>query len=402
MTSRSGSQRTPPVRSLVIFARRLIPAWFLLSVLLALPAGAAPGPDVINAGRENWLHPWVPNLRKPGRRIAIRPEKRIDVVILPDGYLAAERTEFGLAVEKWYARFLTFPAWGEFRGAFRVRGLWTPSEARATAEQKSHFAVGVAERKVTGARSKETASAVFDALGEIDVNRSVSGKRFSHLVVVMLIKDERGRSPGGLARSVASPDGGAVVPVGFGADSHHEFGHAYGGLRDEYILTADTQAKGKTPDRLSLFTVSNLSYTNELKSLPWSHLAPGGAVNSDRASVVGVLWPGGGAERGVWHSEARCFMNGSHENWDLAKTRRGAGLREARFCFWCEEILVARTLHRTGQLGDSTDGEVLWKKWEELRPFYQKAFNVAARIAEQNRKNAQAGVPGSPLVQRPR
>jgi hypothetical protein len=53
-------------------------------------------------------------------------------------------------------------------------------------------------------------------------------------------------------------------------------------------------------------------------------------------------------------------------------------------------------------LGDSTDGEVLWKKWEELRPFYQKAFNVTARIAEQNRKNAQAGVPGSPLVQRPR
>jgi len=390
------------MQALMTYARRLIPVLLLLPGVLSPPSGALAGPAVVSIGRENWLHPWVPDLRRPGRRIAIRPEKRIDVVILPDGYLAGERSEFDRAVEKWYARFLTFPAWGEFRGAFRLRGLWTPGEARATARQKSHFAVGVAERKVTDTRSKETAAAVFKAVGQIDVNRSVSGKRFSHLVVVMLIKDEGGRNPSGVARSVTSPDDGTVAPVAFGADSHHEFGHAFGGLRDEYILTADARAKGKTPDRLSLFAVSNLSYTKERESLPWSHLAPGSAVNPDPASVIGVLWPGGGAEHGVWHSEARCFMNGGHENWDLAKTRRGAGLRDnTRFCFWCEEILVAKTLYRTGQLGDSTDGEVLWKKWEELRPFYQKAFNVAARIQTQNQKNAQAGVPNSPLLQRP-
>jgi hypothetical protein len=360
-------------------------------------------PVVISPGRENWLHPWVPDLRNPGKRIAIRPERRIDVVILADGYLAGERKDFDSIVEKWYRRFLTFPAWGEFRGAFRVRAIWTPSRTRATAEQQSHFAVGIANKSVSNTRAKETAAAIFAGFDQIDVNRRVAGKRYTHLVAVMLIKDEGGRNPSGVAKTVQSPDDGTVLLVGFGADSHHEFAHAFGGLRDEYINVADSQAKGKTPDRPSLLAASNLSYTKERQSLPWRHLAPGSDINPDRSSVIGVLWPGGaGAEQGVWHSEARCFMNGSHQNWDLAKTRRGANLRDnSRFCFWCEEILVAKTLYLTGQLGDSADGETLWKKWEELRPFYQKAFNVRARIQAQNQKDAQAGLSKSPLLVRP-
>ena len=370
-------------------ARQRLAALLLVSGILVGAPHVLAQPAVLSPGREFWQDPWVPDLRSPPARggsskVPISPERRIDVVILPDGYLDHDAADFVRAVDAWYRRFLTFPAWAEFRGAFRVRGLWTSSAARATADETSHFAVKVVDRKVAATGSKATAAAVFRALSRLDVNRSVRGKRYSHLVVVMLIKDERGRNPSGVARGVASPDHGTVVPVAFGADSHHEFGHAFGGLRDEYIGTAGSRAKGKPPERRSLFSVSNLSYTKESKSLPWSHLVPGSALNPDRASVIGVLWPGGGAEHGVWHSEPRCFMNGRHDNWDLAKTRRGAALREPRFCFWCEEILVAKTLYLTGQLGDSDDGERLWQRWEQLRPNYHQAFNVPARIQVQN------------------
>ncbi len=256
----------------VTSADRVALAPLLLLGILWTGTDTRAAPVVISAGRENWLHPWVPDLRDPAKRIAIRPERRIDVVILADGYLASERRDFDTTVEKWYRRFLTFPAWGEFRGAFRVRAIWTPSRTRATADQKSHFAVGIENKSVTNTRAKETAAAIFAALDQLDVNQKVAGKRYTHLVAAVLIKDEGGRNPSGVAKTVQSPDDGTVLLVGFGADSHHEFAHAFGGLRDEYVNVADSQAKGKTPDRPSLLAVSNLSYTNARESLPWRHL----------------------------------------------------------------------------------------------------------------------------------
>ena len=88
-------------------------------------------------------------------------------------------------------------------------------------------------------------------------------------------------------------------------------------------------------------------------------------------------------------------MNGTHDNWDLQKTKRGATLRDrARFCFWCEELLVARVCEKT------IDAD--WKKWEtELRPLYQKAYDVAARIQAQNEADAKAGLAGAKIFERP-
>ena len=95
-------------------------------------------------------------------------------------------------------------------------------------------------------------------------------------------------------------------------------------------------------------------------------------------------------------------MNGTHENWNLQKTKRGAGLRDNdRFCFWCEELIVARTLGRTGQLGDSADGEALWKQWEELRPLYHKLFDVAGRIKVQNEADTKAKLAEAKIYERP-
>lgn len=372
----------------------------IVAGLLVLACAGTAQEDVIAASPEE--RPWVPDLRNPGRRVEIPPERRLEVVILGDGYLADERDRFERDVLGWYDRFMTYVPWREFRGAFRVRGLWTPGPARASRERRSRYAIASTPFDVGDVAGPETRAGIFRALERLDAARVRTGGRLTHTTVVMLVVNERGMQPSGLAREIASPDGTLTVAVGFAADAHHEFGHAYGGLRDEYIRAAGLRAERRTPERPSLFTVSNIAYTRERRLLPWAHLSPGSEVNPDPESVIGVLWVGGVAEEGAWHSEARCLMNGTHDNWTLDRSRRGAMLRDRdRFCFWCEEILVAHTLYRTGQLGDSADGEVLWKRWEELRPDYHKAFDVPTRIRIQNELDARAGLREARIYERP-
>ena len=379
----------------------VIRCWLLL-VFCTLTSPAFGQAPMISVGEENWQKPWVPDLQRPDRQIPIPLERRVDVLILGDGYLPAEQTQFEQDIQKWYDRFVSLTPFRELRGAFRVRGLWKPSQERATAEQKSWFRAAVDTGKVVNATSSQTVAAVFGALDEVEINRATLDHRLSHAYVVMLIKDERMRNPSGVSRRLITSDKRLQVAVAFGADSHHEFGHAYGGLRDEYINQPGKMAPPQDHRPPSLFTISNLGYTRSAEQLPWSHLSPGSPLNPDRTSLIGRLWMGGGPEEGVWHSEARCLMNGTHENWNLQKTRRGAGLRDPkRFCFWCEEIVMARTWQRTGQLGAADDGETLWQEWVKVRPQYQKAFQVPERFQRQNAANADARLEQARIYERP-
>jgi hypothetical protein len=373
--------------------------------LLLLPSGqngSDKAPVVVEAGRENWEKPWVPDFAKPDGRIEIPAEKRVDVAILGDGYTADEREAFEKDVKAWYERFQKYIPWQPLRGAFRVRGVFTPGEGRATPEKKSHFRIPAEGDLARVPVSDETRDAMFAALDALGVNKAQDARgRMTHCVVVMLVKNAQGRNPSGVTRPVAKDK--VSVSVAFAAYTHHEFGHAFGGLRDEYIRGEGSRTEQKPPEKISMFTVSNLAYTNERKLLPWAHLAPGSSLNPDAASVVGACWLGGIAETGVWHSEAKCLMNGTHENWSLDKTKRGVTLRDMnRFCFWCEEICVAKTMWKTGRLGDSTEGEALWKKWEEMRPLYHKALDVAGRIKAQNEANAKAKLPEAKIYVMPK
>lgn len=359
--------------------------------------------DLIPVGQENWEKPWVPDLRKPEAKIGIAADKRIDVLLLCDGYLASERADFEKEVRQWYDRFLTYTPWSQFRGAFRVRGLWTASEGRATPERKSAYRLPSTATSVGDVAQARIAEAIFASLDKAGVNRTVTRGRLSHVVPVLLVRNEQSRNPSGLTRLVTSPDAKTSVSVAFGAFTHHEFGHAFGGLRDEYISLSSEKTPPRSGGKANLFTLSNVSSTKDPAQLAWSHLLPGGALNPAKESVIGLLWIGGGLEEGVWHSEARCLMNGTHDNWDLQKSKRGLNLRDMdRFCFWCEELLVSRTLQKTGQLGDSEDGEKLWKKWtDEVRPLYQKSFDVTGRLRTKNDENSKANLAEAKIYERP-
>jgi hypothetical protein len=350
---------------------------------------------IIEVGRENWERPWAPDLRSRSRKIRIDPDRRIDVLILGDGYLDNERSRFERDVEAWYREFSSLTPWKQLLGVFRVRGYWTPSATRATDGLGSHY-------QLAGTKSNDTtAKNVFAAMEETGCNPAGRSGTLSHTTVIMLIRDARDRNPSGMTRSISGLRG-TKVRIGFGAYTHHEFGHAYSGLRDEYILGEDSKSDGNTPARQSIFTLTNLSHTVDPERILWRHLMPGSPINPDQRSVIGVLWIGGIAEHGAWHSEVRCMMNGTHENWDLDKTRRGVGLRDRkRFCFWCEEVIVAKTWAKLGLLGSSSTGTKLYEEWvNKQRANYQSFFNVKTRINAQNTENRNENLGDAKIFER--
>jgi hypothetical protein len=197
------------------------------------------------------------------------------------------------------------------------------------------------------------------------------------------------------------PSGGQCrrVRIALAQEMPHEFGHAFGYLRDEYI---GNDKRGSTAPSLvvptgssmSIFFLSNLGYTDDRSAVPWRHVGPGGQYNPNASSMVGNLFAGGSNEIGVWHSEYKCLMNGAHDNYvcDRFNGAPRAKLRDDRnLCFWCEEILTVRILERTGQfdrlVGSCADintcGRTWWSAWESvLRDRYYQRNDLPDRIAE--------------------
>ena len=113
--------------------------------------------------------------------------------------------------------------------------------------------------------------------------------------------------------------------MAFGAHALHEFGHAFAYLEDEYIDGRGSRATRNNPSPRSLFTLSNLSFSDRWGSVPWEHVSPWGRERRQGTSltpppVVGWLWRGGEHDRGVWHAEYHCLMNGKHDNYAYVLT----------------------------------------------------------------------------------
>ena len=207
---------------------------------------------------------------------------------------------------------------------------------------------------------------------------------YRNLVVSMLVRaataepGEFTTNPSGFAAEVArpSPEHSRHVRVAFGANQIHEFSHAFGLLSDEYINGRGTPPPGTSNTRVdpgtpSVFSLSNLRYSNRIDDVPWIHLSPGGwqgrtASGQDPSPLVGWLWVGGSSISGVARrvpmpDERRVTTTSQFTqvtdqdptaNADgTYSDENGADLRDRdRFCLWCQEIVTLRILEKTDQL----------------------------------------------------
>jgi hypothetical protein len=393
----------------------------------------APSQDVAvyDLDRASWDPAWVPDLENPPATIALSADQIIDIVILGDGYELL--ADFETALEAWLADFHAVEVYQRFRGAFRIRGIFTRSGHPASADRESYFRVkldssgGVSNDgwwNGSSARNREFRRRLFCVLdllplnwkrypGSIDVGgtktviHNTLHRMYSNLVVCLLVRTAGGGTASGRTRDVDAPDD-ARLNVAFGATSIHEFGHAFAYLEDEYISRRRSKANRTDPAKPSLFTLSNISFRDRLDGALWAHLSPWGSAprqgaEHDPSPIVGWLWRGGEQDLKVWHSEYQCLMNGAHENYAYTSDEAsdptanpgggftGAALRSpGRYCLWCQEIVAARILEKTGQLAESGDpaninarGRAWYESWvTRWRPRYWAFFGVTGQIVD--------------------
>jgi hypothetical protein len=400
-------------------------------------------------GADNWApaaengQGWVPDLGGVGT-VRLPESMRIDVLLLGDGFEA--ESDFHSKLDGWIAAFFDVDVHERFRGAFRIRALFTRSDEPASADRRSFYRVAIDDDGDVagnpdwwqagdddGERFRAAVWSSIGVFGDINLARypgSLSdspvihnplSRLYSNLVVVMLVRRAKSSgsissSPSGLTRRVElDAPASAGLNVAFGELSLHEFGHAFAYLEDEYISRRGDEADRHNPSTPSVFNLSNLSFDTRLAHVPWVHVSPWGrtprqAAGPDRSPVVGWLWRGGEDDEKVWHSEYQCLMNGTHENYAYTPVASsdptaspptscsrfvegGVTLRwrdPPTYCLWCQEIVVIRILEKTGRLATPNDdpsinerGEAWYRDWvAEGRSRYWETFAVADQIRE--------------------
>ncbi len=386
---------------------------------------------------------WIPDITRPGDSVGLASDEIIDILILGDGYLPAESARFVSHAHRWYDS--TFGSgdtaigirpYTYFKQAFRVRAVWEPSAGRASVvtRDSSHYRVKI-DPSDTSVASDEWwdgdsepnrgfRDSLFKTIDELpdprDTTRypptlsntvyghllvhSPMAEVYSHLYIALLIRASGDENPGGRCRNVTKYGESQRVRVAFGAYEMHEFGHAFGYLDDEYIGgrgTVNTEYRNPAPADRSVFNLVNINFlpVNVEYDDPddrcddmliWPHLVPGGEHNSSVSSLIGNMFTGMDKfATGAAHSEYKCLMNGTHENYFCGFSGPDTNLRDYNnMCFWCEEITVLRILERTDQLdrpGDSADINARGRQWfrlwdDSLRDAYYSYFNVDSVI----------------------
>jgi hypothetical protein len=398
-------------------------------------------------GKPNWETRTIPNIRNPSSSLQLGENRVVDVLILGDGYLT--QAEFEAGLQSWIDDFYDLKVYDVFRGAFRIRALYRQSPQRASADRDSFYRVNVTDddREIPDGSWWDTASGdtlvfrrrVFEDVDSfVDINRRryPTGLSFGesntaignwlfgmyrNLIVSILVRTASTSTPSGRAFRLArlSPNEDHTLRVATGFNAIHEFSHAFGLLSDEYIEGRSSQSTRSNPTRNSVLTLSNLIYSDKYSQVPWFHLSPWGrdrrqASGGNSSPVLGWIWVGGKKHRNVWHSEYRCLMNGTHDNFQYTQDgpndptaqpdgsyidNTGANLRDrSRFCLWCQELVTLRVLERTDQLDTADDpesfiekGQRWYERWTtELRDNYWPLFNVSQQIAD--RENTYAGM----------
>ena len=413
-------------------------------------------------GELNWQSREIPDIRSPGGTVQVAEDRLVDIVVLGDGYTDA--STFRAALDQWLTDLYAIEVYDRFAGCLRIRALYTPSTEPASASRGSYYGIpidpngGGVDQTSYGEwwqdpsprndAFREALWTSVDTFGDRNLRRypddltigdglvidqdEVLRGVYRNLVVSMLVRTTRPDQPdipaSGCNKPVLrpAPDEERRVRVGFGELALHELSHMLGLLMDEYVWVRDKVGlKFRDPDLPSVFSLSNVRYSNRIDQIPWLHLSPWGlqpraAGGQDASPVVGWLWMGAGnggyldddGMVAAWHSEYKCLMNGTHQNYRFRYDLHDPieDLRDkTHFCLWCQELVTMRLLERTDQLlepGDPTDitaqGQTWWARWvEKLRPNYLELFDVPRQIADAEARYATLapGPAGEPLWQ---
>jgi hypothetical protein len=327
-----------------------------------------------------------------GQTVQLPMEKRIHVIVFPEGYMAADfvARKYETDLATWFSEVFRVVPMSYFREAFVIWKYPVVSNQHIVPDGSSdtYFKVGVAGGSISSSldtcrsRMWQVISAEFPyrtALQYYPANGNTSRNAKNMTVSFMVYDPQYGRSGySGITTTLANPaDANQRMATAFSRGHQHEFLHALAKVGDEYYDAAHTPLSSTTVRQESAY-LTNVVCSAKCDSLPWQHLLYGGQNNPGVDSLVGAF-----GTNGRFHPEFKCLMNGSHDNAVLYGG--SSNLRtDDRLCNWCREITSFRIYERCMVLDNTTTS---WNTWVSSyrAPFYQTiTFNTPGVVPQTN------------------
>ena len=278
-------------------------------------------------------------------------ERRIDVAVMGDGFTIDAPDQ---ALEEKWAKLCLDVLWseasyGEYRDYFnyyfvRLASLEEGVDPALSPEEKKK----IEEKNKTRTRKRKTEySTALDCKAAGPQGQVMADRRLVYHWLKVGAREVPGADDDGLVIAFArfgilGMGGGGVANVGRPDRSVtvHEFGHAFGGLLDEYAVNPT-----KPPYEVR---AANASMTNDPAKVPWAHFL------EKKVPGVGVFEGGATFKQGVWKPARSCAMNSAGNMNYCPVCREAVILRIYNHCSPIDAAgpVAERVTVRAGQTAD--------------------------------------------------
>lgn len=233
------------------------------------------------------------------------PSKKVDVVLLPEGYTADQKELFEADCRKFAEEMFTYSPYSENKNKFNIRGVWAPS---------NEVGPDIPGKDIWNKTRLNGSYYTFDS------------ERYLMIDDFQGVRDVAGNAPYDYIYILANTEkygGGAIYNFyGISAAHHvdetgkiyiHEFGHLFAGLGDEYIggvEYSDFYSTSVEPWEPNLTTLIDFGKK-------WKNMLPERAeiptpAKERNAEKLGVYEGGGYVSKGVYRPWINCMMNNLH------------------------------------------------------------------------------------------
>lgn len=234
------------------------------------------------------------------------PSTRIDIVLIPEGYTAAEKSKFEQACRVFAEELLSYSPFKENAARINIRAVWAPSMESGVTIPGEHVWRNTATKAQYYTFDSERYQMIEDFQGLRDIAAHVP---YDHIYV--------------LSNTQKYGGGGIYNFYGISAAHHpnrtgkiyvHEFGHVLLGLGDEYV--GGVSYNDMYPADVEPWE-ENLTTLVDFERKAWHGMIEEGTpiptpVDENQPRRLGVYEGGGYVDKGVYRPWPNCMMNNLH------------------------------------------------------------------------------------------
>ena len=231
------------------------------------------------------------------------PSRRVDIVLIPEGYSALQRAKFEQACTFFAEEFFKYSPFKENRSRFNIVAVWAPSPDEGVTIPGEH----VWKRTVTGANFYTFDSERYQTISDFQRLRDIAGHAPYDYIYVLSNTQKYGG--GGIYNFYGIS--AAHHPALTGKVYVHEFGHLMLGLGDEYVGGVsfnEFYPIDREPWEANLTTL--VDFDQKIwKGMLESKTPVPTPMTKEYADKLGVFEGGGYVSKGVYRPRQQCIMN---------------------------------------------------------------------------------------------